>query len=63
MINFSGLGIGSTTHHTLYEYLVGNVEEEETVGGNARRGQGFGLGGCAWETVEEPAAFDAVGLF
>mmetsp|Transcript_35169 Transcript_35169/g.59696 ORF Transcript_35169/g.59696 Transcript_35169/m.59696 type:complete len:326 (-) Transcript_35169:26-1003(-) len=62
VIDLTGFRIGATSHDAFDEDVVGDVEEDEAVSGNAGVGEGFGLGGCAGEAVEEPAGFDAVGF-
>ena len=62
MVDLSGLRIGTTSHDALDEDVVGHVEEDEAVGGDAGGGEGLGLGGGAGEAVEEPAGFYTVGF-
>lgn len=60
MINLSRDGISPSSDDSFDEDVIGNIEENETIGGDSGGGEGFGLGGRARESVQEPAAFDAV---
>ena len=51
MINLSRDGVGPSSDDSFDEDFIGNIEENETIGGDSGGGEGFGLGGCAWESV------------
>jgi hypothetical protein len=51
MINLSRDGVGPSSDDSFDEDFIGNIEENEAIGGDSGGGEGFGLGGCAWESV------------
>mmetsp|Transcript_21294 Transcript_21294/g.43795 ORF Transcript_21294/g.43795 Transcript_21294/m.43795 type:complete len:248 (+) Transcript_21294:315-1058(+) len=62
VVDLSGLGIGSASNDTFHQDFVGNVEEQEAIGGTASFGKGLGLGGGSRESIEQPTLFLAIGF-
>ena len=60
MVNLTRDRVSPAPHDAFHEDVVGNVEEDETICGDAGVRECLPLGGRAREAVEEPARYHAV---
>mmetsp|Transcript_65162 Transcript_65162/g.132552 ORF Transcript_65162/g.132552 Transcript_65162/m.132552 type:complete len:515 (+) Transcript_65162:119-1663(+) len=62
VVDLSGFGIGAAPDDAFDQDLVGDVQEQEAIGGAAGVGKGLGLCGGTGESIEQPTLLLAVGF-